>query len=154
MNKKEEFLKISGNLNNELNIIPLLFGSLGLEQRLGIDLNPDDIDILIPEIYLNDNWEELEELLGKSGYRLYDLHEHAFSKNSLNVAFAALESLKPFADIDISRIPVVEEKGIKYYLLDLKDYLKVYTASAKDGYRVNKKNKQDSEKIRLIEQAL
>ncbi len=44
--------------------------------------------------------------------------------------------------------------SIEYYLLDLHDYLKVYIASSKDGYRLKKKNKQDGEKIKLIKQAL
>lgn len=82
------------------------------------------------------------------------MHEHAFSKDNVSVAFAAIESLKPFADVDISNIPIVNENGIQYFLLELQDYLKVYTASSKDGYRVNKKNKQDGEKIKMIKHAL
>lgn len=39
----KEFLKIAEKLNN-IGIVPLLFGSLGLEQRLDTPLNPDDID--------------------------------------------------------------------------------------------------------------
>lgn len=54
MEKKQIFLKIAKQLNRKLNIIPLLFGSLGLEQRLGVNLYPDDIDILISEKYLTD----------------------------------------------------------------------------------------------------
>ncbi|MCH5297785.1 MAG: hypothetical protein J1E85_08955 [Ruminococcus sp.] len=154
MEKKQIFLKIAKQLNRKLNIIPLLFGSLGLEQRLGVNLYPDDIDILIPEKYLTDKWNSLFELLSESGYDLYDLHEHAFSKDNVSVAFAAIESLKPFADVDISNIPIVNENGIQYCLLELQDYLKVYTASSKDGYRVNKKNKQDGEKIKMIKHAL
>ena len=54
MEKKEIFLKIAEQLNRKLNIIPLLFGLLGLEQRLGVNLYLDDIDILIPEKYLTE----------------------------------------------------------------------------------------------------
>jgi len=38
--------------------------------------------------------------------------------------------------------------------LSLEQYLKVYTASSKDGYRMNVKNKQDTEKIGLIRMLL
>lgn len=38
--------------------------------------------------------------------------------------------------------------------MELEDYLKVYTASLKDGYRKDVKNKQDHNKIDLINQAL
>ena len=43
--KKEEFLLIAKELNIKLNIVPLLFGSLGLEQRLDMCLDAEDIDV-------------------------------------------------------------------------------------------------------------
>ena len=92
--------------------------------------------------------------MNDNGYILYDLHEHAFKKSELSVAFASMESLTPFAGIDITKIPITEDAGIRYYLLDLQDYLKVYKASSTDGYRKNVKNKQDGQKIKLINEAL
>ncbi len=148
--KKEAFMHIAGLLNEKLNIVPLLFGSLGLEQRLNKNLNADDIDVLIPGIFLNEKWGSIVDLMSGAGYTLYDLHEHAFEKSDLSIAFAAIESLTPFAGVDLKHIPVIEEAGVNYYLLDLCDYLKVYTASAKDGYRRNIKNKRDEQKIELI----
>ena len=146
---KKEFIYIAGLLN-KLDIVPLLFGSLGLEQRLNKNLNADDIDVLIPEVFLNEGWGSIVELMSGAGYTLYDLHEHAFEKSGLSAAFAEIESLTPFAGVDLKKIPVIQEDGVQYYLLDLRDYLKVYTASAKDGYRKNVKNKQDEQKIELI----
>ena len=151
---KKEFLYIAELLNKKLNIVPLLYGSLGLEQRLHINLNTDDIDILIPEVFLNERWNSIISVMNDNGYVLYDLHEHAFEKSGLSIAFAKAEDLTPFAGIDITKIPVIEEAGACYYLLDLQDYLKVYTASSKDGYRKNVKNKQDEQKIELINKAL
>lgn len=151
---RKEFLHIAQLLNKNLNIIPLLFGSLGLEQRLHTNLNADDIDILIPEAFLNEKWNSIVTIMNDNGYVLYDLHEHAFEKSGLSVAFASIESLTPFAGVNLSRIPVIEESGIRYYLLNLQDYLKVYIASSKDGYRKNTKNKKDAEKIELINEAI
>ena len=152
--KKKEFLYIAKLLNKKLNIVPLLFGSLGLEQRLHISLSADDIDVLIPEMFLKDKWKSVVTIMNDNGYVLYDLHEHAFEKSGISVAFASIESLTPFADIDPAKIPVVEESGARYYLLELPDYLKVYIASSKDGYRKNIKNKKDEQKIELINKAL
>ncbi len=152
--KKKEFIRIAGSLNERLNIVPLLFGSLGLEQRLDMELDADDIDVLIPEMFLNEKWDSIAALMNDAGYTLYDLHEHAFEKSGLSVAFAEIESLPSFAGIDIKQIPVIDEAGVRYRLLDLHGYLKVYTASAKDGYRKNVKNKQDEQKIELIKTAL
>ena len=152
--KKELFLHIARKLNEKLWITLLLFGSLGLEQRLGANLNADDIDVLIPEEYLDEKWDMLVEVMTTLGYSLYDIHEHAFEKDGVSAAFASIENLVPFANVDITRIPVVDEDNVRYYLLGLEDYLKVYTASSKDGYRRDTKNKNDMEKIELIRRAL
>ena len=152
--KKKEFLYIAKLFNKKLNIVPLLFGSLGLEERIHTDLNADDIDVLIPESFLNENWDSVVSIMNGNGYVLYDLHEHAFEKAGLSFAFASIESLENFAGVDTSKIPIVEEIGVRYYLLDLQDYLKVYTASSKDGYRKNIKNKKDEQKIELINKKL
>lgn len=152
--KYKTFLTIASELNRRLNICPLLFGSLGLEKRMGLDLEADDIDILIPELYLNERWQELISVMDRISFRLYDLHEHAFERNGISAAFAGIESLKFFAGIDISEIPVVEEAEIKYCLLGLEDYLKVYTASSKDSYRENKNNGKDFTKIEIIKRRL
>ena len=57
--KKKEFLYIAELLNEKLHVVPLLFGSLGLEQRLHTNLNADDIDVLIPEVFLNEKWDSV-----------------------------------------------------------------------------------------------
>ena len=152
--KKTEFLYIAELFNKKLDVVPLLFGSLGLEQRLHTNLNADDIDVLIPEVFLNEKWDNIVAVMNDNGYVLYDLHEHAFEKAGLSVAFASIESLTPFAGVDLTKIPIIEEKGARYYLLDLQDYLKVYTASSNDGYRKNIKNKNDEHKIKLINKEL
>ena len=152
--KKTEFLKIAHQLYDRFHFVPLLYGSLGLEQRLHMDLNAEDIDILIPEVVLREKWNDLVSVMKDNGYLLYDLHEHEFRKAELHVAFASIEDLTPFAGVDLTGIPIVEEEGVRYYLLDLQEYLKVYSASSKDGYRKNTKNKNDSYKIELIKQAL
>lgn len=152
--KYQDFLRITVQLNKELQIKPLLFGSLGLERRLGKDLHADDIDILIPERFLNSDWDKLLSLMNGEGWQLYDEEEHAFEKGGICAAFASLENLVPFADVDISAIPTVNDGGAQYLLLTLEDYLKVYQASSKDGYRRDIKNKQDSAKIELIKMAL
>ncbi len=115
--------------------------------KVNRDLNADDIDVLIPEIFLNEKWDNIIELMSNAGYTLRDLREHEFEKSDLRVAFAAIESLASFAGVDLKQIPVIKEDSVRYYLLSLHDYLKVYKASAKDGYRKNVKNKKDEEKI-------
>ena len=152
--KYKEFLRIAGLLNQKFGITPLLFGSLGLERRLRKSLNADDIDVLIPERILRDEWERLIRLMTEEGYVLVDLREHEFQKADFKIAFAVLEGLTPFAGIDLREIPVVTDNGVRFLLLGLPDYLKVYEASLKDGYRIHVKNKQDQRKTDLIREAL
>ena len=120
--KYRQFLVIAKHINLQLNVKPLLFGSLGLERRLRADLNADDIDVLLPEHYLHDGWVELCSLMESLGYELYDLHEHAFVKEACSVAFASIEGLAPFAGVDIATIPTVSDSGAEYLLLGLPDY--------------------------------
>lgn len=151
--KYAEFLYIAKLLNGQ-SACPLLYGSLGLEKRLSVDLDADDIDILLPENFLTTDWQKLIILMDTAGYRLIDEKEHKFVNGDITVAYAVLESLSSFAGIEIPDIPTVEDDGAKYRLLELVDYLKVYEASSKDGYRKNVKNKQDNIKISLIKKAL
>ena len=44
--KKKEFIHIARLMNKQINIVPLLFGSLGLERRLSRNLNADDKNTL------------------------------------------------------------------------------------------------------------
>ena len=152
--KAAEFLHIADLLNRQLQVTPLLYGSLGLEKRLETNLNADDIDVLVPDRLVGNDWPILTALMLEDGYCVFDEDEHEFRKADLCVAFAGIDGLQSFAGVDISGIPVEMENGICYLLLELPDYLKVYEASSKDGYRKTVKNKQDQDKIDRIREAL
>jgi hypothetical protein len=147
MNMHKEFLNLANLLNTRLNIIPLLYGSLGLQKRTGIFFHPKDIDILIPELYITEKWNELKIVIENDGYQLIDLHEHEFSNKNYIIAFSFIEDLKKFANIEIKSIEIIIEKEIRYYLLSERQYLDVYTQSSKDSYR-NNKNKLLKERLK------
>lgn len=149
-----EFLNVANKLNSEINIIPLLYGSLGLQKITDFDFYPDDIDILIPKRYLKDKWNILKKTIEGLGYELIDLHEHAFARDRYKIAFADIESLVPYAGLDIEHIENKDEEGVKYKLLNLEEYLKVYLQSSKDGYRKTKNNDKDLLKIEIIKKLL
>lgn len=149
------FLKICKLISNEFLVIPLLYGSLGLERLTGEPLNADDIDILIPSAYVRGNkWIGFKSYLETNGYMLIDEHEHTFKKDGVYYSFACIEELESFADILQRSIPIVNDHETCFYLLTLEQYLAVYTRSSADGYRMNKKEKRDHEKIALIQQKL
>lgn len=111
----------------------------------------DDIDVLLPETWLSEQWSAFQILLQAEGWSLIDAREHTFEKRGVHCSFAALEELETFAGVPISEIETRTESGTKYRLLSVKQYLAVYKASAKDGYRVNTHGKKDAEKIALLE---
>lgn len=93
-------------------------------------------------------------MLERNGYRLIDEYEHTFDKNGIHISYASLEELEPFAGVAAEDIPIVEEQGVRFLFLTLEQYLKVYSASSKDGYRRDVKEKNDQEKIDFIRSRL
>ena len=141
-------------LAERFEIIPLMYGSLGLEYLTGENLNSDDIDILIPNTFLTDRWSEFCSVFEKCGYVLVDEKEHTFEKRGISYSYAQIEELESFAGISVSEIATLEAEGCCFKLLSLEQYLDVYTASSKDGYRVSVRNKKDAEKIEFIRSKL
>ena len=148
--KVSSFFENARLMQESLGIVPLMYGSLGLEYLTGQSLSADDIDILIPGIYVGEKWDALKFFLQTHGYTLIDEHEHEFEKVGVHYAYARIEELESFAGICPTDITQRDEDGVRFLLLSLEQYLRVYTASAKDGYRINTRNKKDHEKIRLI----
>lgn len=155
MTKFNCFLENAEMLNDKFNIVPLLYGSLGLEVLTNTSLNVDDIDILIPQVFVTgDKWKEFKSFLESHGYTLIDEHEHTFCKDDVDYSYASIDGLKEFADIDVCDIEIRNISGTKFMLLSLAQYLKVYQKSSLDGYRMNVKEKQDNQKIEFIKKKL
>ena len=153
-NKFNLFLENARFLSDKLGIVPLLYGSLGLEYLTGDALGADDIDILVPRVFITERWHEFKTLLEAQGYVLADEHEHTFVRDSVAYSYADIEDLEAFAGINTEDIEMHEVDGVRFLLLSLEQYLIVYRQSSKDGYRVNVRQKKDIDKIRFIESKL
>ena len=150
----EEFLVVAKCLNEKFKVSPLLYGSLGLEILTRRSLDPKDIDLLIPLEFIQERWENLKSELEEQGYKLIDINEHEFSNGHHKLGFSDIEDLEDYAAININEIEYRDYSDIKYRLLNLNQYLLVYSRSVKDGYRINTRNKKDNEKIDLIKEIL
>ena len=148
------FLENARFLSDKLGIVPLLYGSLGLEYLTGEVFEADDIDILIPRVFITERWNDFKTLLEAQGYVLTDEHEHTFVRDGVAYSYADIEDLESFADIRAEDIEVRESDGVRFLLLSLEQYLAVYQRSSKDGYRVNIRQKKDADKIRFIKSKL
>ena len=153
-NKFNLFLENARLLSDKFGIVPLLYGSLGLEYLTGDALGADDIDILVPSVFVTERWHEFKSFLEVQGYVLVDEHEHTFVRDSVAYSYADIEDLESFAGINTESIEMHEVDGIRFLLLSLEQYLAVYKQSSKDGYRVNIRQKKDADKIRFIESKL
>lgn len=148
------FLGIAAFLQKECGFSPVLYGSLGLGVALLEDLDPQDIDILIPRKCLTNEWESFQEKMRFIGYTLIDAHEHAFLKDGTEVAFGEEEDLWDFANIDPQKLQTVTDDGVSYKVLSLEEYDRAYKQALKDGYRQIKKTEKDEEKLRMIHERI
>jgi hypothetical protein len=156
--KFNEFKKIAKKLNN-IDIIPLLMGSVGLEVVTGKSWDAQDLDIHIPgdrrgwevppELNIH-KWNQVVEIMKSMGYRLIDLHEHEFSKEGLSVEFGIIDTLPSFSGVNLEDLKMHKMGEVKYYLLNPKQYLSVYEASSKDSYRADNNNNKDISKINFL----
>ena len=153
-NKFNLFRENARLLSDKFDIVPLLYGSLGLEYLTGDVIGVDDIDILVPRVFITDRWHEFKAILEVQGYVLADEHEHTFARDGVAYSYADIEDLEAFAGINTEDIEMHEADGVRFLLLSLEQYLAVYQKSSKDGYRVNVRQKKDADKIRFIESKL
>ncbi len=96
----EEFINVSNFFNRQLDIVPVLYGSLGLEKVTQMDFSPQDIDILVPLAFLEEKWEILKDTMEQLDYTLVDLDEYEFMKDDSKIGFAFMEDLIEFANVD------------------------------------------------------
>ena len=148
------FLENARLLSDKFGVVPLLYGSLGLEYLTGDALDADDIDILVPRVFITNRLQEFKAVLEEHGYVLADEHEHTFVRDGVAYSYADIEDLEAFAGINTEDIEMHEADGVRFLLLSLEQYLAVYRKSSKDGYRVNVRQKKDADKIRFIESKL
>ncbi|MCM3392656.1 MULTISPECIES: hypothetical protein [Cytobacillus] len=87
-------------------------------------------------------------------YSLIDLHEHEFSTEGLSVEFGIIDTLPSFAGVQLEDLEMQQMEEVKYYLLNLEQYLRLYESSSKDSYRADKNNNKDIRKIEFLKSML
>jgi len=156
INKKkfEVFLKVAKELNRSLGIIPILYGSLGLYKIIGEYGECNDIDILVPDEFVNGRWNELIDLMKKAGFELKDEYEHKFICDSEIVAFGKQDDLTKRIGLDPDNLKVSNVGDAKFKELFVENYLFAYKLMLRDSCRQEKRGKADQEKIAMIQKYL
>jgi len=83
--KFKVFLEVAGALNKN-GITPILFGSLGLS-RIIEQPTIDDIDIVLPNGILVDNFEKLERIMSEIDFLRDTYYKHEFIRGDKRVGF-------------------------------------------------------------------
>ena len=153
INKKkfEIFLEIAKNLNHFLDITPIVYGSLGLYRIIGERGKCEDIDILIPNEFINEKWNELVSVMEKIGFKLGNEHKHEFIRDLGTIAFLEQNDLIRRINLYPDSLTVHSINDIKFKELSIENYLAAYKFMVQDEYRQQEKKKSDQEKVNLIE---
>jgi len=144
------FLSVAEVLNKNHDIIPILYGSLGLNLRLNDSCAISDVDILVPLAFLEKKWDALLNSMDDLDFVLSDIKEREFRRGADIIAFADEEDLASFAGVDPTSFELRRNKQIEYRLPGINDFLKIYKSSSLDGYRKKNRGKIDQEKIDRI----
>jgi hypothetical protein len=148
--KFSTFLGIARALNRH-SMIPVIYGSLGFYQLVGQQVDEiGDIDIVIPNVYLADEFYVLKDAMLGIGYQQDPDFPHEFIRGHDRIGFEPESDLQDLR-IDSDNLKLTEEEKVKFKELSLEDYLKVYNKSlATHQLRVSKIRR----KIEVIEKLL
>ncbi len=137
--------------------MPILYGSQGVSLYIGNFKQFGDIDLLVDDRLLGEDWRLLIATMEKLGFTLDDEREHEFSnEEGTTVAFAGKsilmrDNIAQSVDEAIGDFLI---EGKKIQTLTPEAFLRAYEHSVKDGYRKDVRGKKDSEIILLIKASL
>lgn len=151
MRKIKVFLEVVRELNKN-GIIPILFGSFGLYKVINkLENKVNDIDILVPDEFVHQNWDKLVNLMKDLNFELKNEKEHEFLRNEDIISFGQISDLIKLANIKVEKIKETDEDNAKFKELSPEQYLNCYKFMLRDKYRQEKRGNADKEKIALIE---
>jgi len=150
--KFETFLGIAKNLNNFLDVIPIVYGSLGLYRIIGERGECEDIDILIPNEFVNERWSELVDVMAKMGLELENEHKREFISDSGTISFLEQNDLIRRINLYPDTLIAHSINDIKFKELSAENYLAAYKFIVQDGHLREEKKKSYQKKVDMIEE--
>lgn len=146
------FLKITQKLN-EINVIPIIYGSLGLYFEIGEKGLVNDIDFVLKDKDFKRCWDKIKGMMEGLGYKNDLSHAQEFIDRKPYVSFMAVNQLRKVTG-NFKKLTEVEFKGAKFYNFTLKTYLKIYKNGLKNKWRCSKRERGDLIKIDYIKKHL
>jgi len=146
------FLKIAKELNS-LDVVPIIYGSLGLYISIGEKGVIKDIDILLKDKDKKNHWDDIKSIMKSLGYRLDPKHCEEFIGKKPYVAFSDMKGMKDVSG-NIRKLIKARVDGIDFLNLPLKKYLSIYENGLKNEWRKKKKEKDDLLKMYYIREEI
>jgi len=156
MSVKLSDYKLVRNFLSEKGIDSILYGSLGVSVYLGEFREFDDIDLLVEDEFMDKKWDYLKELMKNKGFEILDEKEHEFvNNNGVKVAFAGRSVLVEDNICDPNTDRVSKNiGGIEVSTLKPECFIKAYTFSSTDGYRIQKRGDSDLNIVRMLKEQI
>ncbi len=144
--KFKTFLDVTRELNKH-EIIPILYGSLGLSRIIPVD-QVNDIDIVIPNIWLEAKFNKLKQIMQVLGYEQDANYPHEFVKEDINIGFEPESELEEDINKTIQELNLSVIDDAKFRELTPQDYKKIYS---KTLARLTKKTKAIESKLHQLD---
>ena len=133
----------------KLDIKPVIYGSFGVSYYLGNFKQFGDLDLLVEDKFIDNNWKELNTFLSSHNFVLINEREHEFLFDNFKVGFAKKSILIKDGIIE-DYTDLVKYEKVGAYTLRPEHFLAAYRFSLKDGYRLANRLKKDQEIIDKI----
>lgn len=135
----------------------VVYGSQGVAVHLGRFKDPGDLDLLVDDEWLTNRCSELTAIMNNLGFSVADPREHEYRNSAgFDVAFAARSVLERDGVLIPGEDPfvTVQVGGQTLSTLTAAAFRRAYAFSVRDGYRLEKRGKNDARIIALLDEHL
>jgi len=150
---KNTLIEVSKILNEEFHVVPLLYGSLALQEVLDKNYNAHDIDLLISKEVLK-NKIDLIQAFVMHGFTYFNQEVLTFEKNGIEIEISNLEQWIKNSNWDIEENILINQDHVKYQQLSARNLEKLYQFLIKDKRRSKEKKQKDQEKLNDLKKFL
>jgi hypothetical protein len=147
-NITEEFINIVRCLNAQ-GVFPIVYGSLGLYFALGKNGKVNDIDFIINN---QDEFNTSKQALFGYGFESDPDHTRELLGENYNVSFINRTDIEQLIEEPLE-LEKKSMEGADFFNLPLAQYHKIYAAGLRQPDRLTKKEADDLDKLKVIEEA-
>ncbi|MEI6843358.1 MAG: hypothetical protein WCK48_02540 [bacterium] len=147
-NSHQIFIEVISNLNKN-SIEPIVYGSFGLYLLLKMNNESNDLDFIIDK---PEQFTVCKKVLKKMGFEIDPDHDRELERNGFYVSFIDRSEIETLISEQLKIKKFSDNLG-NYFNIDISQYKKIYSKGLENKYRKAKKEKEDLEKIRMIEKS-